>query len=131
MGEWSDYFEDFPEEAPTPPSAEEIAKKKYHSEIRNLNSDAFALIAKTKKKKFELRQKEKKLSLISVEDCPQCGLKELDIYKLSDSLFLGECQDCGIYGQGESLSSAIKKTENSLGEGLDWNNSSLFWTTKK
>jgi hypothetical protein len=131
MGEWSDYFEDFPEEAPTPPSAEEIVKKQLHSEIKNINSDAFALIAKANKKQFEVKQAEKKLSIVTVEECPQCGLKELDIYKLSDASFLCECQDCGIYGQGDSLSSAIEKTADALGEGLDWNNGSLFWVTKK
>ncbi|PQJ37261.1 hypothetical protein BTO00_23540, partial [Vibrio campbellii] len=76
MGEWSDYFEDFPEEAPQPPSAEEIAKEKLDAEIKAINADAFALIAETKRKAQEVAQEQKNKFLEFVDYCPQCGEKE-------------------------------------------------------
>ena len=67
MGEWSDYFEDFPEEAPQPPSAEEIAKAKLKANIKAMNADAFALIAETKRKAQGAEQQQKELKAQAVE----------------------------------------------------------------
>lgn len=126
MGEWSDFFEDFPDEAPQPPSAEEIARKEHDAEIKGLNADAFALIAKTKKKAQEAVQKQKKQFLESVEHCPQCGEIELNVYKLENKVYLCECQDCGIYGSGNDLSSALHQTTTAIGDNIDWRDGSLF-----
>ncbi|QPG06334.1 hypothetical protein IT774_03805 [Salinimonas marina] len=65
MGEWSDYFEDFPEEAPQPPSAEEIAKAKHEADIKAMNADAFALIAETKRKAQAAEEQQKEQYLDS------------------------------------------------------------------
>ncbi|EHR5764782.1 TPA: hypothetical protein ACMD08_004463 [Vibrio parahaemolyticus] len=126
MGEWSDYFEDFPEEAPQPPSAEEKAKEKLEADIKGMNAEAFALIARTKEKAQEVAQEQKKQFLRSIDHCPQCGEKELHVYKLDGEVYLCECQDCGIYGSGNDYSSALHKTETAIGENIDWREGSLF-----
>jgi len=126
MGEWSEYFEDFPEEAPQPPTAEEIAKEQFEADIKGMNADAFALISKTKKKAIEKAQQQKKQFLESIEYCPQCGEKELNVYKLENSSYLCECQDCGIYGLGDNFSSALHSTASAIGDNIDWRDGSLF-----
>lgn len=131
MGEWSDYFEDFPEEAPQPPSAEELAKEKLENDIRNMNAEAFALIEKSRRKAAEVDQKEKMQFLKSVDQCPQCGEKQLNIYKLKNHKYLCECQGCGIYGAGIDISAALHKTAAAYGDGLDWRVGSLFKASKK
>lgn len=131
MGEWSDYFEDFPEEAPQPPSAEERAKEKFDSDIKEINTDAFALIAKTKKKANDAAQLQKKKFLESVVCCPQCGEKELNVYKLVNTTHLCECQDCGIYGSGDNFSAALHNTASSIGDNIDWRDGSLFSVSTK
>jgi Zn ribbon nucleic-acid-binding protein len=126
MGEWSEYFEDFPEEAPQPPSAEEKAKEKLQADIKGINADAFALIAKAKKKVIDKAQQQKKQFLESTHQCPQCGEKELNIYKLENSSYLCECQNCGIYGSGDNFSSALNQTASAIGDNIDWREGPLF-----
>ncbi|MBG9990747.1 hypothetical protein I6F43_02500 [Pseudoalteromonas sp. NZS71_1] len=103
MGEWSDYFEDLPEEALQPPIAAERAKEKFDSDIKDMNADAFALIAKTRKKAIDALQMQKKQFFESVDYCPQCGEKELNVYKLENKTYLCECQNCGICGSGDNF----------------------------
>lgn len=131
MGEWSEYFEDFPEEAPQPQSDEKIAKEKLEADIKEINSDSFALIAKTKIKANQEVQEQKKLFLESIDHCPQCGEKELNVYKLENTAYLCECQDCGIYGAGHDFPSALHKTASAIGENIDWRDGSLFIVSVK
>jgi uncharacterized protein YbbK (DUF523 family) len=125
MGEWSDYFEDFPEENPanwvngrfdpvlrTQLNRQEVEQEKANAEVN-------AMIAKAK-------QETKARSLLVTEDCPQCGLKELNTYKISETFYLCECQECGIYGNGTTHQRALEKTADALGEGLDWTEGSLY-----
>lgn len=123
MGEWSDYFEDYPEEDPAnwingrfdPALRKELnrqhgmqveANSKANAELNKIISDANLKI--------------KAQSFIAKENCPQCGLEELSLYKIADTFYLCECQDCGIYGSGETHGAALEKTRDGLGEGLDW-----------
>ena len=122
----SDYFEDFPEEAPQPPSDEEVAKAKRDAQIRALNADAFALIAKTQRKAQAAEQQQKELYLDSTVECPQCGESRLNVYKLKSDRFLCECQACGIYGAGTDFSSALHQTAGAIGDDIDWRDGSLF-----
>lgn len=122
MGGWSEFFEDFPEYAPAPPSADEIAEekqRKIESEIRQINSDAFSLIQKAK-------ENEKNKYLDFIECCPQCGEQQLNVYKLSQIQFLCECQECNTYGAGSDVSIAIQKIIDAYGDDLNWKNDSLF-----
>ncbi|GAA68375.1 MULTISPECIES: hypothetical protein [Pseudoalteromonas] len=131
MGEWSDYFEDLPEEALQPPIAAERAKEKFDSDIKDLNADAFALIAKTRKKAIDALQMQKKQFFESVDYCPQCGEKELNVYKLENKTYLCECQNCGICGSGDNFSAALHKTASAIGDNIDWRVGSLFSISTK
>jgi uncharacterized protein YbbK (DUF523 family) len=123
MGEWSEYFEDFPEENPAnyiggvfnPQEAKRIwaLQEKQDATSKKANSKVNAMIAKAKKDT-------KARSLLLVEDCPQCGLKELNTYKITDKFYLCECQDCGIYGKGVTHEQALKHTLDAIGELKDW-----------
>lgn len=126
MGEWSDYFEDFPEEAPKQLSEEELKKAKHEADIKALNADAFALIADAKRKSLAVEQQKKLVFLDSTVECPQCGEHALNVYKLHSQRYLCECQQCGIYGEGADFSSALHQTAAAIGDGLDWKNGSLF-----
>lgn len=125
MGEWSEYFEDFPEENPAnwvdgqfnPKLREQLSRESAQQAAANL--EVRQLITNAKRER-------KAKSLIATEDCPQCGLAELRIYKLSETFYLCECQDCGIYGAGQTKEEAQEKTADAVGEGLDWHEGSLY-----
>lgn len=130
MGEWSDYFEDFPEENPGnyvggrfDPEGAKRAR-----EIESAGDEASA------KARAEITQMlakawkaEKDRSFLQVDECPQCGWKELNIYKIKETFYLCECQDCGIYGRGRSHTEALKSAEDALGDGLDWRDNASPW----
>lgn len=126
MGEWSDYFEDFPEEAPQPPSQTELAKERLENEIRAINADAFALIEQTMIKAKLAEQKEKEKYLESVEECLQCGENALHVYKLKETMYLCECQSCCTYPSGQEKTKALNNIILAYGDGLDWTKGSLF-----
>jgi len=125
MGEWSEYFEDFPEENPA-----NWVNGQFNLGLRaQLNKES----AQQAEANLEVRQlimnakrERKAKSLVATEDCPQCGLTELRTYKLSETFYLCECQDCGIYGAGQTHEEALAKTANAVGEGLDWHDGSLY-----
>ncbi|MFI3135253.1 MAG: hypothetical protein QX197_00595 [Methylococcaceae bacterium] len=129
MGEWSEYFEDFPEENPSNwingRFDPELRSRLNQMESKNAdaqtkaNAELHALITKAKKET-------KARSLMVTEDCPQCGLNQLNTYKISDNFYLCECQDCGIYGNGTTHEKALEKTRDALGYGLDWRDGSLY-----
>lgn len=58
--------------------------------------------------------------LVRTDNCPQCGLPDLFVYALPSGGYLCQCQNCGIFGEGQSQKDAIKKTENCIGDCLDW-----------
>ena len=126
MGEWSDYFEDFPEEAPQSSTSREKIKEHRENALQSMNAEAFALIAEARQKQVAADEAAKKPYLESVQQCPQCGEHTLSLYKLKNSTYLCECQNCGIYGKGEDLSLALQDTIAAIGEERDWRVSSLF-----
>jgi len=129
VGEWSEYFEDFPEENPANwvngRFDPELSARLSQMEVKNAqakkkaNAELNGMIEKAKKET-------KARSLLITEDCPQCGLKQLNTYKITDSFYLCECQDCGIYGNGKTHDQALKTTKDAIGEGLNWRDSSLY-----
>ena len=127
MGDWSDYFEDFPEENPANyvesnfnPVAAKMAREQ----------DARAALANAEIKQMlaEAWKAQKESSPFVIEPCPQCGLNELHTYTIKEKHFLSECQDCGIYGKGISHEEALKAIEDAFGEGLDWRDNPDPWT---
>lgn len=131
MGEWSEYFEDFPEEN----SANWVNGKFDPQQAQHVRSMEAKLIEQHRATNFEVNKlrakakldfiKHKQQSLMLVEDCPQCGLKELNTYKLNENHYLCECQDCGIYGEGRSHEDALSNTASVIGDGLDWRDENI------
>ncbi|AQS39797.1 hypothetical protein Sps_04714 [Shewanella psychrophila] len=129
MGEWSEYFEDFPEENPSnyidgtfnPRLAARISAQEHKQADANkaANAELNAMITKAK-------SDTKARSLLVTEGCPQCGLNELNTYKISDKFYLCECQDCGIYGKGTTHQIAFKSTSDAIGEFKDWREGSEY-----
>jgi hypothetical protein len=125
MGDWSEYFEDFPEENPanwvngkfTPRSREQINMEAHQSQVASL--EIRQLITNAKKA-------HKARALFETGDCTQCGEHQLNSYRISEAFYLCECQECGIYGAGTTHEEAIAKTVEAIGEGLDWRDGSLY-----
>ncbi|KHN59085.1 hypothetical protein [Aeromonas hydrophila] len=128
MGEWSEYFDDFPEENPAnwvngqfnPQLAQEI--RDHEDRLRDATNSARSEINAIVMNAW---LKKKEASFLLTEDCPQCGLHELSTYKISDTFYLCECQDCGIHGKGETHSLALKSTFDAIGDGLDWRDNTI------
>ncbi|PXW89117.1 hypothetical protein C8R34_10598 [Nitrosomonas sp. Nm84] len=119
MGDWSDYFEDFPEENPANwvnGHFDPVLREKLNAEERLQAAANSELLGMIKKAKNETKAR----SLLITENCPQCGLDKLNTYKISKHFYLCECLECGIYGSGKSHYEALEKTNSALGEGLDW-----------
>jgi Zn ribbon nucleic-acid-binding protein len=119
MGDWSDYFENFPEANSTnylngrfDPAGAKLARER---EGTALNADA-----EIRQMRAEAWKAEKQRSFIGVADCPQCGWNELHTYYITGRYHLCECQDCGIFGKGATYDEAIKAASDAIGEGLDW-----------
>lgn len=110
MGEWSDFFEDFPEQNPAnyvnetfnPKLASAIRDQKRQQIIqqRAANAEVNTLIT-------QAQIDAKARSLLVIEICPQCLMKELNTYKFNDDDYLCECQSCGINGKGTTHKMAL------------------------
>ncbi|AYC32136.1 hypothetical protein D3880_06945 [Pseudomonas cavernae] len=127
MGEWSDYFEDFPEENPANYADGRFDPelvKTIHQEEQKI-SDARAEINRLLLSAW-LNEKEK--HYLATEECPQCGLKELKTYNIKNSYYLCECQDCGTYGKGKTHEDAIKAVVDAFGDGLNWREITGPWS---
>ncbi|MBS0511881.1 MAG: hypothetical protein JSR42_12015 [Proteobacteria bacterium] len=125
MGEWSDYFEDFPEENPAnwvngkfdPQLREQLNREAAQQAVANLEVRQLIMNAKRDRKAK---------ALFDTAVCPQCGEHKLNSYRISETFYLCECQECGIYGAGATHDDAVAKTADSIGEGLDWRDGSLY-----
>ena len=130
MGEWSEYFEDFPEENPAnwvgghfdSQLARRLREEQAERERRQTeaNAEIYRLIANARWKAEKERRARKAECLLHTEDCPQCGFTKLNVHRLTESSYLCECQECGIYGAGETREEALERTADAVGEELDW-----------
>lgn len=88
MGEWSEYFEDFPEENPAnyvnrrfnPQLAHEVANQENRLTTASKQTPPAST---TRIMKAWLEAKSK--SFLLPENCPQCGLTELNTYKIHNT----------------------------------------------
>ena len=127
MGEWSEYFEDFPEENPanypnrgpdlgprskyfpdwhesqlTKAELAEIAKK---IEVQN------AELERQAEEKARYIQEAKSHPLFLVDVCPICNLKTMNIYQISEDHYFGECQECGTSDTDKKPEKILEKIE--------------------
>ena len=106
MGEWSNYFKDFPKENPAnyvdgtfnPKLASAIRQREERQ--RAADVEVNGLISKG-------QRDAKARLLLGIETCPQCSMKELNTYKINDDNYLCECHSCGIESKGETHKKAL------------------------
>lgn len=126
MGEWSEYFEDFPEENPANyvhgRFAPELAKTIHEQESR-----IAAAKAEINRILLDAWLEEKPKYYLLTEECPQCGLEELKTYNVRNEYYLCECEECGIFGKGDTHRKALEATASALGDGADWRETSEPW----
>lgn len=119
MGEWSEYFEDFPEENPANQIREpdlgpmSIAfPHLYASQLTKVeriveNAKHEELL---QKEEIKRKQKEKLIKalkqgpIFSVEDCPLCYAQAMHIYKSDNLSIYCECLECHSSGLGDDIS---------------------------
>ena len=128
MGEWSEYFEDFPEENPPNQPNRELdlgPRSKYFPnwhESQLTKAELAEIAKKIEAEKAELeRQAEEKARYIQeikshpvflIDICPICNLKTLNIYQISDDNYFGECQECGASDTDTQPEKILQKIEN-------------------
>lgn len=132
MGEWSEYFEDFPEENPAnqPNQGPDLGpRSKYFPDwhVSQLTKEELAEIAKKieaenaeierqAEDKAKYIQEAKSHPLFLFEVCPICNLNTMNIYKISDNNYFGECQECGVSSSEAEPKIILEKIED-----LVWN----------
>ena len=134
MGEWSEYFEDFPEENPANwHSPEDDAEKrmgKYSEFFPNWREGQLtkaeraevkakidlinAAAVKEAKDRADFIREAKTYPLMLTEECPQCYSKEMNIYKISDSGYFCHCQYCDVSASTRDYKQFLE----SLGEAI-------------
>ena len=127
MGEWSEYFEDFPEENPAnypnrgpdlgprskyfPDWHESQLTKAELAEIAKKIEAENAELERQAEEKARYIQEAKSHPLFLVDVCPICNLKTMNIYQISDNHYFGECQECGTSATGTKPEKKIEKIE--------------------
>lgn len=134
MGEWSEYFEDFPEENPANwHSPEDDAEKrmgKYSEFFPNWREGQLtkaeraevkakidlinAAAVKEAKDRADFIREAKTYPLMLTEECPQCYSKEMNIYKISNLGYFCHCQYCDVSASTRDYKQFLE----SLGESI-------------
>ena len=134
MGEWSEYFEDFPEENPANQPNRELdlgPRSKYFPNWHESQLTKAELVEVAKRieaenaelerqveEKAKYIQEAKSHPLFLVQVCPICNLKTMNIYQISNERYFGECQECGISDTDTQPEKILKKIEDFV-----WNQS--------
>ena len=127
MGEWSEYFEDFPEENPAnyrnqgsdlgprskyfPDWHESQLTRTELAEIAKKIEAENAELERQAAEKARYIKKAKSHPLFLVDVCPICNLKTMNIHKISDDHYFGECQECGISDTDTKPEKILEKIE--------------------
>ena len=127
MGEWSEYFEDFPEENPAnyPNRGPDLGpRSKYFPDWHESQLTKTELAEIAKKIEAENAELERQAAekaryiheaksppLFLVDVCPICNLKTINIYQISDDHYFGECQECGISDTDTKPEKILEKIE--------------------
>lgn len=134
MGEWSEYFEDFPEENPAnyPNQGPDLGPRSKYFPNWSLSQLTKAELAEIAKKieaenaeierqaqeKERYIQEAKSQPLVQVDICPICNLKTMHMHQISEDNYFGECQECGRSDIGTKPEKILGKIED-----LVWNQS--------
>lgn len=126
MGEWSEYFEDFPEENPAnqkqEPDLGVMSIVFPHLHLSQLTKAELAVEnAKIEELKAEAERLEmeranfikeaKSKPMYQLDICPICYAEAMVIFKVSDDAFYCECHECKVSGDGCDISEIFEKME--------------------
>ena len=128
MGEWSEYFEDFPEENPAnypnrgpdlgprskyfPDWHESQLTKAELAEIAKKIEAENAELERQAEEKARYIQEAKSHPLVQVDVCPICNLETMHIHQISEDNYFGECQECGKSDIDKKPEKILEKIEN-------------------
>ena len=128
MGEWSEYFEDFPEENPAnypnrgpdlgprskyfPDWHESQLTKAELAEIAKKIEAENAELERQAEEKARYIQEAKSHPLVQVDVCPICNLKTMYMHQISQDNYFGECQECGKSDTDIKPEKILEKIEN-------------------
>lgn len=128
MGERSEFFEPFLEDH----SANNVNKQanlqlvqKTRNQERSLKAASIETGPVSRELIMQAWLETKSKSFLVTNNCPKCGLLKLNTYRLHDTFYLCECQDCGCRGRGETHAMALKNTFDAIGDGLDWRDNTI------
>ena len=126
MGEWSEYFEDFPEENPANqkqrpdlgpmsivfPHLHLSQLTKAELAVENAKIDELkAEEERLERERAEFIKEAKSKSMHELVDCPICYGATMVIFKVSEDGFYCECYECKTFGVGSDISEILKKME--------------------
>lgn len=129
MGEWSEYFEDFPEENPANQKREpDLGPKslafphlhlsqltKAELEVENSKLDELEAEEELKnKERADFVGRAKSQPIYKVEACPICRISKMNIYKIANDSFYCECGECNVSGEGSNLIDIFTNIENKI-----------------
>ena len=128
MGEWSEYFEDFPEENPEnypnrgpdlgprskyfPDWCESQLTKAELAEIAKKIEAENAELERQAEENVRAIQEAKSHPLVQVDICPICNLKTMHMHQISEDHYFGECQECGKSDSDTKPEKILEKIEN-------------------
>ncbi|GIT84742.1 hypothetical protein DSM16313_25240 [Acinetobacter seohaensis] len=134
MGEWSEYFEDFPEENPAnyrnqdsdlgprskyfPDWHESQLTRTELAEIAKKIEAENAELERQAEDKARAIQEAKSYPLVQVDVCPICNLKTMHMHQITEDHYFGECQECGKSDTDIKPEKILEKIED-----LVWNQS--------
>ena len=126
MGEWSEYFKQFPEENPANRNQgsnlgsmsiafphlhlSQLTKEELEAEnakILELNAE----LERVEQKTVNLIKEAKLKQPIRLDDCPICCLNTMHVYKALEDSYYCECEYCNISGIGLNVNDIYKEIE--------------------
>ncbi len=129
MGEWSEYFEDFPEENPANQKIEpdlgpmsivfphlhicQLTKEELA--IENAKIDELKEVAeRLERERADFIKDAKSKSMYKLVDCPICYAEAMVIFKVSEDAFYCECHECKASGIGSDISEILENIEDNI-----------------
>ena len=129
MGEWSEYFEQFPELDPANQKREpdlgpmsitfphlhicQLTKQELaieHAKIAEIKAEAERLA----KERADFIKEAKSKPMYQLKDCPICYAEAMVVFKVSEDAFYCECHECKASEFGSDISEIMEKIEDNI-----------------
>jgi len=134
MGEWSEYFEQFPEDNPANQKQEpdlgpmsivfpqlhlyQLTKEELaieHAKIAEIKVEAERLA----RERADFIKEAKSKPMYQLKDCPICYAEAMVIFKVSEDAFYCECHQCKASDVGSDISEILDKIEDNIWSGSE------------